>query len=196
MRNYYEILDVPTNASKAQIKEAYLRKCKTYHPDLHQGAAWAEAHVKLVNEAYQVLYDTFRRQSYDHKLFELQIEGGLAKDDSFSLHPNSSDQLKKILMLGVSLTAFLLLALILVHFISPNQPLDATATPIHYKSEIKEKTRFLEFCKAYPNLLSQEQFHKVISSSSIPSGFTYQLRLYTVKRDTASLYQLIEQSFP
>ncbi len=194
MRNYYEILDISVNASKAQIKQAYLLKCKAYHPDLHDGAAWAEAHLKLVNEAYQVLYDTFRRQSYDHKLFDLGHKAAIPVATTFPLHPSSSQQLRKKLAWGASLTILLLLLLIIIHLLSSanSEPTTPSATAVHYQTGNKEKNRFLAFCNAYPNLLSQKQFLEVMKSNNLPSGFTYHLRLHVVKRDTAAFYRLIK----
>ncbi|MDT8324159.1 MAG: DnaJ domain-containing protein, partial [Bacteroidota bacterium] len=64
-KNYYEILGVKENASSEEIKKAYRRLAKEYHPDRHQGDAQAEAKFKEIGEAYDVLKDAGRRRKYD-----------------------------------------------------------------------------------------------------------------------------------
>jgi len=55
MRDPYEVLGVPQSASDDEIKAAYRKLAKKYHPDLNGGSAEAEAKMKEVNEAYNIL---------------------------------------------------------------------------------------------------------------------------------------------
>ena len=64
-RDYYEVLGVAKGAGEDEIKKAYRRLAKQYHPDLHPGDAEAEKKFKEVNEAYSVLSDADKRQKYD-----------------------------------------------------------------------------------------------------------------------------------
>lgn len=64
-KDYYEILGVPRDASDEEIKKAYRRLTKKYHPDLHPGDKEAEARFKEINEAYSVLGDPKKRKEYD-----------------------------------------------------------------------------------------------------------------------------------
>lgn len=64
-RDYYEILGVAHDASERDIKNAFRRLARTYHPDTNKGDAQAEERFKAVNEAYTVLSDPAKRGKYD-----------------------------------------------------------------------------------------------------------------------------------
>ena len=64
-RDYYEVMGVPKNATEDEIKKAYRKLAKQYHPDLNPGDKEAEAKFKEVNEAYEVLSDKEKKARYD-----------------------------------------------------------------------------------------------------------------------------------
>ena len=64
-RDYYEVLGVSKNASEDDLKKAYRKEAKKYHPDLHPNDKEAEAKFKEINEAYAVLSDADKRAKYD-----------------------------------------------------------------------------------------------------------------------------------
>lgn len=65
--NHYETLKVNPNASQAEIKQAYRRLVKMFHPDSNQGTSDPEQIIR-VNAAYEVLGDVQNRQNYDQRL--------------------------------------------------------------------------------------------------------------------------------
>lgn len=64
-RNYYAILGVPTNASQEEIKKAFRKLARQYHPDVNPQDKSAEEKFKNINEAYDVLHDEEKRKVYD-----------------------------------------------------------------------------------------------------------------------------------
>jgi uncharacterized membrane protein YsdA (DUF1294 family) len=64
LKDYYEVLGVPRNASKEEIRAAYRRLVLKYHPDRNRSPD-AEARLKEINEAYRVLMDDKKRRVYD-----------------------------------------------------------------------------------------------------------------------------------
>ncbi len=86
-RDFYEILSVARDASAEEIKKAYRKKALQYHPDKNPGNPEAEELFKEASEAYAVLSDSQKRQSYDrfgHAAFGNGSSGFSDMGDIFS----------------------------------------------------------------------------------------------------------------
>lgn len=77
LKNYYEILEISRKASKEEVKLAFRRLAKIYHPDANVNNKEAEEKFKLINEAYAVLENEASRKKYDKKY----MMAGYAKDE-------------------------------------------------------------------------------------------------------------------
>ncbi len=93
-RNYYQILEVDIDASDDEIKKAYKRLARTYHPDLNpKRKITSEDRFKRLQQAYSVLSDPISREQYDQSIGvsrteTVQVEPGYA---GFRSYPTSVD---------------------------------------------------------------------------------------------------------
>lgn len=77
-RDYYEILGVSRDADDKQLKKAFRKFARKYHPDLNPNNKEAEQRFKEVNEAYEILSDPAKRKQYDsfgHAAFDAGFQG-------------------------------------------------------------------------------------------------------------------------
>lgn len=84
-RDYYEVLGIDKTASQDEIKSAFRKAAKKYHPDIHPGDKEAEEKFKEANEAYEVLSDADKRAKYDqfgHAAFDPSMGGGASYSGS------------------------------------------------------------------------------------------------------------------
>ena len=85
-RDYYEAMGLNKSASDDEIKKAYRKLAKQYHPDLHPGDKEAEEKFKELNEAYEVLSDKDKKARYDqfgHAGVDPNFGGGAGGSDPF-----------------------------------------------------------------------------------------------------------------
>ena len=90
-RDYYEVLGVSKDASEDDIKKAFRRLSRKYHPDMQQGKSDAEKKdaeekFKELASAYEVLGDKDKRQQYDQFGFDDGMSGGMDMDEFMSRH--------------------------------------------------------------------------------------------------------------
>jgi DnaJ-class molecular chaperone len=88
--NYYEILKIPQESTKNEIKKSYYNLAKQYHPDKNKTLE-AENMFKDINIAYKVLSDDFKREEYD-----LELKKRNSSSASFHyMDENDQSKLKK-----------------------------------------------------------------------------------------------------
>ncbi len=75
-KEYYQVLDVPRDASAEDIKKAYRKLVRKYHPDTNPGNREAESRFKEIGEAYEVLSDPQKRAQYDQFGYVGDMPGG------------------------------------------------------------------------------------------------------------------------
>jgi tetratricopeptide (TPR) repeat protein len=73
MRNFYEVLGISRAAQPAEIKAAFKRLAKVYHPDRNPGNKEAEETFKIINEAYHTLMHPVKKSQYDLRLYGLTL---------------------------------------------------------------------------------------------------------------------------
>lgn len=98
MKNYYELLEVSEKASPEVIKKAYTTLVKKYHPDLQPDSEKkkAEEKIKEINEAYEVLSDENKRESYDRKLQMQRVKeehynSSNSQNTTYNTHQNTNN---------------------------------------------------------------------------------------------------------
>ncbi len=76
-RDYFAILGVSPEATEAEVRQAYRRLARRYHPDLNPDEPEGEARLKELNEAYEVLSDPTRRAAYEaqRRAVRIQVTG-------------------------------------------------------------------------------------------------------------------------
>jgi curved DNA-binding protein CbpA len=98
-KDYYQILNVPPTASPRQIKKAYVRLVKQFHPDRNPKDPKSDERTKAINEAYAVLKDRRQRHQYDRMRERGRMPEGTMPNDvdgqPFSKHFHTMMYLKK-----------------------------------------------------------------------------------------------------
>jgi molecular chaperone DnaJ len=86
-QDYYELLGVPRRAPLKDIRQAYRKLARKYHPDLNPGDKSAEEKFKQIQEAYEVLSDSKKRQMYDQFGFNTPGAGGAPQGAGYGQSP-------------------------------------------------------------------------------------------------------------
>jgi len=89
-QDYYGTLNVPHNATSADIKKAFRALAKRYHPDKNPNNSWAEEQFKRVQEAYGVLSDSQKRAKHDRDLRLYEASQRFRPTPSNNVRPSGS----------------------------------------------------------------------------------------------------------
>ena len=168
MKNYYHILGVETTANLNEIKEAYRKLSKKFHPDLNDGDPFFEEQFKLVNEAYEVLSDPWSRSSYDLQFDETahrmpQPPTAAEPQNSIVQWLNQDTRLRFLFMLVMAVSFLGILMLFYIRntyqkrLYSPLQEIYSTSSPTA-SSNYKQETEPERFVKAWISELGNKDF--------------------------------------
>jgi len=106
MKDFYTILGVAESASEAEIKKAYRKLAKKYHPDANPGDKQAEAKFKEISEAYGVLSDKTKRAQYEQMRRYGGSFGGARPGGAYSTQGFNVDDLSSIFGQGGGFGSF------------------------------------------------------------------------------------------
>lgn len=150
---YYHTLGVEVTASPDEIKAAYRKLAKKYHPDVNRNNKKAEEKLKKINEAYEVLGNLGKRAEYDYlgkQEEEAKKQSQQPKSPAYETYspeqttPHPSPQFKKRLIIGIFL--FIYLNWLIVHYkeipqIVENWQNTIIPPAVSAIQSLKEKTR-------------------------------------------------------
>src|SRR5690606_21934646 len=96
VRNPYEVLELPSNATPDEIRVAFRRLAALHHPDRHQNSATAQARFTEINSAFQILSDPQKRAAYDRFGRAAFQPGGRVGFDAAGFESVVADLLKAV----------------------------------------------------------------------------------------------------
>ena len=82
VKNYYDIFHISRGASDGEIKSAYIKLSKGFHPDLNANESWFTTAQTDINLGYEILSDPIKRREYDDKLFHIEYPEPRTRDNS------------------------------------------------------------------------------------------------------------------
>ena len=92
-KDYFKILGISRNATDQEIKSAFRRLARQFHPDLHPHDQKAESEFKEINEAYEILSDEAKKKSYEqHLSYWFKKRAGKSRDFSKENNDNQFDE--------------------------------------------------------------------------------------------------------
>lgn len=98
VKDYYYILGLNKTCTSTEIKEAYRKLSKKFHPDLNQGDKYFESMFRDIQEAYETLIDTGKKSIYDQRLRNSNPTNSYSNtyDEKLKRQKNYRDQMEKL----------------------------------------------------------------------------------------------------
>ena len=92
-KDYFKILGISRNATDQEIKSAFRKLARQFHPDLHPHDQKAESEFKEINEAYEILSDEVKKKSYEQYLgYLFKNRAGKSRDSYTENNDNQFDE--------------------------------------------------------------------------------------------------------
>ncbi|WP_158996259.1 SH3 domain-containing protein [Mucilaginibacter sp. L196] len=131
MKDFYYILGTDTNCSSIEIKEAYRKLSKKFHPDLNQNDKYFESRFREIQEAYEVLNDPFKRKQYDAALnkFKTGQNAHTSASEKYKATPSISNRTR------MAIDIIFTIILILITCIFGDYVIKAMNAPDHSKAK-------------------------------------------------------------
>lgn len=103
-KDYYKILGIDPTASQEEIKKAFFKLAKKYHPDKHRGSESSEYEIKFaqINEAYNILKDQAAKNDYDSRAKSQPAAGAKSSDNQYRAEELYQTALKAIKLKDVN----------------------------------------------------------------------------------------------
>lgn len=209
MSKLYDILELSPSATSEEIRRAFRRLSKQYHPDVNDGAAWAELQFKEINHAYQILSDPALRREYD---YTIKVDGEIktTSDRPRRRSPYAKNSRKAsdtpatrrqrspyggfFVLLGI--TAVLMLGRIWHQEQSRyRSPVVPAQHPIYQEADpaqIHERLELLYLYQEFPRLFRSEDARELFNAP-LPYDFAADLKCFLMEGDTAEFNRLVRE---
>lgn len=209
MITLYDILELSPSATPEEIRRAFRRLSKQYHPDVNDGAAWAELQFKEINHAYQILSDPALRREYDQSIRpDKEIKSASDRPRRRSRYAKNSRKASDMpstrrqrspyggffVLLGI--TAVLILGRIWhqeqSHYRLPVIPAQRSAYQEADPAQIRERLELLYLYQEFPRLFRSEDARELFKAP-LPYDFAADLKCFLMEGDTAGFNRMIRK---
>jgi len=182
MKDFYYILGTDTNCSLIEIKEAYRKLSKKFHPDLNQNDKYFESRFREIQEAYEVLNDPVKRKLYDATLNKFKNSQNVhtSASGNYMATTSISNRTRTVIDIGFTIV------LILITCIFGDYVIKAMNAPYHSKTK-----QITEVITPEPAVKPKHHKKKHIIHPQIIAATPNTIKAISpVKHDTINIHQL------
>jgi len=135
MKDFYYILGITSDCPVAEVREAYRKLSKKFHPDLNQNDKYFEGRFREVQEAYEVLSDPVKRVQYDHDLGRLKSNHTHGSGSQYQPKNSSINKSRTRMTIDIGFTIVLIIITIVFgayvkKAVSDSKAVKLTAAPV------------------------------------------------------------------